>query len=126
LAANRVLFGIGYLIWPDRVGFGWIGRSARRPQTQVLTRIHVLTRALGAREEVLGLGALAALRNGGAAARPWFAAHLGADATDVAATLIARDDLPRSGFRFATAMAGASTAVAALGAAQPADLPPRD
>src|SRR5215217_1105805 len=65
LAANRVLFGIGYLIWPDRVGSGWIGRSARRPQTRVLTR------ALGARDLVLGLGALAALRNGGAAARPW-------------------------------------------------------
>jgi hypothetical protein len=53
---------------------------------------------------------------GARSARPWFAAHAVADATDLAATVAARDSLPKSGFRFALAMAGASTAIAILGA----------
>ena len=113
LALNRVLFGLGYIVAPDRVGGGWIGRQASRPQTKVLTR------ALGARDLVLGLGALRALRSEDAAVRTWFAAHTVADGTDLVATIIARDELPTKGFRFATAMAGASTAIAALGTARP-------
>jgi hypothetical protein len=109
LAANRVLFGIGYLVAPERVGGGWIGRQAKSSQTQVFTR------ALGARDLVLGLGALDALRSG-RGARSWFAAHAIADGTDLAATIAARDKLPASGYRFATAMAGASTAIAAAAA----------
>lgn len=109
LAANRVLFGIGYLIAPERVGGGWIGHQARSPQTQVFAR------ALGARDLVLGLGALGALRSG-AGARSWFAAHAIADGTDLAATIAAREKLPASGYRFATAMAGASTGIAAAAA----------
>ena len=49
-------------------------------------------------------------------ARPWFAAHAVADATDLAATIAAKDSLPRSGFRFALVMAGVSTAIAVFGA----------
>jgi len=113
LALNRVLFGLSYIVAPDRVGGGWIGRQASRPQTKVLTR------ALGARDLVLGLGALRALRSEDAAVRTWFAAHTVADGTDLVATIIARDELPTKGFRFATAMAGASTAIAALGTARP-------
>ena len=62
-------------------------------------------------------GALAALvRSRHQEARGWFAAHAVADVTDLIATLLARDELPRSGFRFGTAMAAGSTAVAVLGA----------
>jgi len=111
LALNRVLFGIGYIVAPGRVGGGWIGRQASKPQTQVLTR------ALGARDLVLGAGALWALRSRNGSARAWFAAHTVADGTDLMATIVARDELPGKGFRFATAMAGASTAIAALGTA---------
>jgi len=39
-----------------------------------------------------------------------------ADATDLAATIAAKDSLPRSGFRFALVMAGVSTAIAVFGA----------
>jgi hypothetical protein len=109
LALNRALFGVAYLVEPRRTGAGWVGRSARKRGTTVLTR------ALGARDLALALGALAALRGGGDA-RGWFAAHALADGSDLAATLAARDDLPRQGLRFATAMAGASTAVAIAGA----------
>jgi hypothetical protein len=109
LAINRALFGVAYLVEPKRTGAGWIGRPARKGGATVLTR------ALGARDLALALGALAALRGRGDA-RGWFAAHALADGGDLAATLAARDDLPRQGFRFATAMAGASTAVAIAGA----------
>ena len=109
LALNRALFGIAYLVEPKRTGAGWVGRPARKPGATVLTR------ALGARDLALALGALAALRAGGDA-RGWFAAHALADGSDLAATLAVRDELPRQGFRFASAMAGTSTAVAIVGA----------
>ena len=111
LSLNRVAFGIAYLAAPARTGRGWIGRAAKNPATRVFTR------ALGARDLALGAGALRALATGNhAEARSWMAAHAVADGVDLAATLAARDRLPQSGFRFATAMAGGSTAVALLGA----------
>ena len=87
------------------VGRGWIGRHAAKPQTQVFTR------ALGARDLALGLGAVNALRSG-QGGRSWFAAHAIVDGTDLVATIAARDKLPASGYRFAMAMAGASTLIA--------------
>jgi hypothetical protein len=110
LAVNRVLFGVGYLAAPERTAGSWIGRAAQKEGTKVFTR------ALGARDLALGAGALQALARQGADPRPWFAAHALADATDFAATLAARDRLPREGVRFALAMAGASTAIAVAGA----------
>jgi hypothetical protein len=110
LAINRIAFGLGYIAAPERTGSGWIGKPAEKGGTTVLTR------ALGARDLVLGAGALWAMRQGRDSARPWFAAHAVADATDLAATVAAKDSLPRSGFRFALAMAGVSTAIAILGA----------
>lgn len=110
LALNRIAFGVGYIAAPERTGGGWIGKPAKQGGTTVLTR------ALGARDLVLGAGALWAMRRGAESSRPWFAAHAVADATDLAATVAAKDDLPRSGFRFALGMAGVSTAIAILGA----------
>jgi hypothetical protein len=110
LAINRIAFGAGYIAAPEKTGAGWVGKAARKGGATVLTR------ALGVRDLVLGAGALWAMREGNGAARPWFAAHAVADATDLAATVAAKDSLPRSGFRFAMAMAGISTAIAILGA----------
>jgi hypothetical protein len=115
LALNRVAFGIAYLVAPSKTAGGWVGSVARDPAS------HVLTRALGARDLVLGLGALGAMWRGEPTARPWFAAHAIADATDLAATIASRRRLPRDGYRFGVAMAGASTAVAVLGAARLSD-----
>jgi len=110
LAINRIAFGLGYIAAPERTGKGWVGKAAEKGGATVLTR------ALGARDLVLGAGALWAMQRRAESARPWFAAHAVADATDLAATVAARDSLPRSGFRFALAMAGISTAIAVLGA----------
>ena len=107
LAANRVVFGVGYLVAPQRTAGGWVGRAGRTKASTVITR------ALGARDLSLGGGALVALLEGDEAqARRWFGAQAVADAVDLAATLRVRDGLPTSGFRFGTAMAGASTAIA--------------
>jgi hypothetical protein len=106
LAANRSLFGIGYLVAPERSGSGWIGKAAEDDRTAFVTR------ALGARDLVLGLGALWAQRGGGTDPRGWFAAHAVADGVDLLATLAAREKLPARNFAFAATMAGASTAIA--------------
>src|SRR5215208_2955074 len=103
LAINRIGFGLGYIVAPERTGQGWVGKAAKKGGTTVLTR-------------ALGAGALWAMSRSPRSARPWFAAHAVADATDLAATLAAKDELPASGFRFATVMAAASTAIAILGA----------
>ena len=106
LAANRLLFGIGFLLAPQRVSRGWIGRAGGRPA------VTVLARAVGARDVVLGAGGLASLADDGADPRPWFAAQAVGDTIDLLATQAARDALPKSGYRLGIAMAGASAAVA--------------
>jgi hypothetical protein len=110
LALNRCAFGLGYLAAPARAGRGWIDRDAERPPTQVMIR------GLGARDLALGLGSLRALLDEDGSPRPWFAAHALADAADLVATLAAGPTLPRRNLLFASAMAGASTAVAIAGA----------
>jgi hypothetical protein len=107
LAANRTLFGIGYLVAPRRTASGWVGRAG------ISAASTVLTRALGVRDLALAAGGLAALQaRDPKATRAWFGAQAAADAVDLAATVAARDSLPRSGFLFGSAMAGTSTAIA--------------
>ena len=106
LAVNRVLFGIGFLVTPERSARTWIGSTARRGGARIFAQ------AVGARDLALGAGALAAMRNG-RSARPWFAAHLASDATDLVATWRLRHDLPSASAAYALTVAGASTAIAA-------------
>lgn len=106
LAANRTLFGIGYLVAPARLGGGWFEDAAEDG------RAAAPIRALGARDLVLGIGALWAQRGAGTDARAWFAAHAISDAVDLAATVAGRTRLSSSAFAFASAMAGGSTAIA--------------
>jgi hypothetical protein len=75
-----------------------------------------MIRGPGARDLGLGIGALGALLDDAGAPRPWFAAHALADGADIAATLAARDALPRRNLLFASAMAGVCTAIAIGGA----------
>jgi hypothetical protein len=106
LCLNRIAFGLAYLVAPGRFARSWIGRVAIHPAAQVFTRGH------GARDVALGLGALIPLIRGDErSARPWMAGQALADGSDVAATVAARRRLPRSGARFALAVAGVSTAV---------------
>jgi hypothetical protein len=111
LSANRIGFGVAYLLRPARSGRSWIGVTAREPATQVITRGH------GARDLVLGAGALGALAGGeDRVAGAWLAGQAVADAADFTSTVLARRQLPAKGVRIALLMAGLGTVVSAGGA----------
>ena len=86
-AAGRVAMGAALMLVPARIGGRWVGPAGERPEVQVITA------ALGARDVGLGAGVLVTLAQG-SGARPWIAAGVVADATDLAATLRARSVLP--------------------------------
>jgi len=109
LAANRILFGVAFLAAPAATGSGWIGRDAKR------TPVKLLLRAVGARDLVLGAGALAALTAERCDPRSWMATQAVCDVADLAATFAARDSIPEAGFRAAAALAGVSAAIAIAG-----------
>ena len=110
IAAGRVLFGIGLLAAPAAVARGWLGEEAGRPAAVELLR------GLGARDVVLGAGALVNLRDGGSPA-PWIAAGAAADTVDMVAAVAVGDGIPPAGrwatIALATAAAVAGAAVAA-------------
>lgn len=110
IAAGRVGFGVALILAPQRVTAPWLGRDARRAGTQVISR------GLGARDLVLGAGALVTPE---AQLRPWVAAALVADTTDLMAAVAAGDSLPLTGRMLVGAVASAG---AALGAAALAGL----
>jgi hypothetical protein len=112
LAVNRAGFGLNYLLRPRQARTSWIGRAARKPGTQVIVR------AQGIRDFALGAGALRAAARGDARElRAWVAGQTLSDLTDLVATWIAHDDLPKRRARLAMAVAGVSTAVGAAAAA---------
>jgi hypothetical protein len=104
---GRVAFGIALLASPERIGAAWLGPDAERLPTQTALR------GLGARDLALAGGAAwASLRNGDA--RSWLIATVAGDVADVAAALLARDDLPPRGRRGTLALAGGSALAGAL------------
>ena len=91
LAWGRIAAGAALLAVPRLVGTVWVGgETAGRPGA------HVLLRALGVRDLVIGLGLKAALDRD-APTRGWLEGGLAADGVDATATLLAGDDLPASG-----------------------------
>jgi len=91
LALGRVAIGAALVASPrSKIGTGWVGGDAERPS------VSLLMRAVGARDVALGLGTLAALRQGGAL-RPWLIGASLADATDLVATLGAGKAVPAQG-----------------------------
>lgn len=111
LAGARVLVGAVLAVAPRQAAQGWIGRSARKAPTQVLGR------ALGVRDAAMGVGVLLTADDV-AAVRPWLAACVAADAVDCAASLAARDELPRAGALAVAVVAAASAAASAALAAK--------
>jgi len=112
IAAGRVGFGVALILAPRRVTAQWLGRDARRAGTQVISR------GLGARDLVLGAGALVVPE---AQLRPWVVAAIVADAADLVATVAAGDSLPLTGRVLVGAVASAG---AVLGATALAGLRP--
>ena len=105
-AAARAILGAALVAAPQPIGAAWVGRDARRPSSRVYSA------AVGSRDAALGLGMLNAAFEG-RGARPWIAAGIVADATDMLATLRRRDELPRFGVAAVGLMAGTSAALGA-------------
>ena len=101
-AVGRLAFGAALVAAPGRTASGWLGDDSARPGTKVAVR------GLGARDLALSAGVLAAAPGGDL--RPWLAACVGCDLSDIAATLAAGDALPERARIGTVALAGAAAA----------------
>lgn len=105
LAAGRVAVGIALVADPAGSTRRWLGsRSEDDPGREVAVR------ALGARDVLLGVGTLVALRSGNdvrEAAR-WLEAGVVADLADAAATVVADDLDAPPGFALGVALGSAA------------------
>ena len=102
----RVAYGVALIAAPGRLTLRWLGDGAGDAPVQIPLR------GLGAREAILHTGALIALRNG-RALRPWLAASIAGDLTDVVATAAGRRRLP-PGSPLATLAVGGGSALITL------------
>jgi len=84
--------------------------------------MRVFARMLGGRDIVLGLGVVIALDRG-APVRGWLEAGAVADTVDLAASVLARDDMPRSAYLNTVALAGGA-ALAGVWLSRRLDPPP--
>ncbi len=109
----RVAYGLALILAPGRVARRWLGSAAHAAPTQVALR------GIGAREIGLHAGALAATLSG-QAVRPWLAASMVGDLTDVAGTVCAAEGLPR-GSAIATLIVGGGSAALSAGLAAALD-----
>lgn len=102
----RIAYGAGLVAAPERLARRWLGPAAATPPTQVPLR------ALGVREAILHAGALAAVL-GDRPVRPWLAASIAGDLSDIASTVAARRGLPGGAPAATAIVAGASAAISA-------------
>ena len=111
ISIARFCFGVVFISRPKIMDEAWIGRQARLPGAQVLTR------AVGARDLALGLGGVqAAVRNDGSA-RQWLGAAAICDAVDFGATYAAGRKIPGSARTSVMAIAAGSTVLSLIVAA---------
>jgi hypothetical protein len=91
LQAGRALIGAALVVAPQAPGGNWVGDDARTPGGRVAMR------ALGAREVLVGIGALRAARSGSTSeAVAWSLGLAACDVVDGVATLAEARELPRS------------------------------
>jgi hypothetical protein len=106
----RIAYGVALVAAPERLTRRWLGPAVVHDPAQVALR------GLGAREVLLHAGGLAATLRGGAV-RPWLAASVAGDRSDIAATAAGRRGLPAGAAPATLAVAGASAAISvAVGA----------
>jgi hypothetical protein len=106
----RIAYGLGLVAVPRRLTERWLGATAAQAGTQVAVR------GLGAREALLHVGAVIAAVCG-RPVRPWLAASVAGDLTDIAATAVAAGELPGGSVRATAAVAGGSALLSAALAA---------
>src|SRR2546423_8495139 len=87
VAAARIVFGLGFIAMPGWTGRVWIGRDSDRPA------VRVLTQAIGARDLLMGGGAMIAMRRR-KHVRGWSQAILATDGIDFTFPVASRDGFP--------------------------------
>ena len=103
---GRVVFGIGFITMPGWTGRIWIGSDSHRPAVKTLTQ------AIGARDLMMGAGALIAMRRG-KRARGWLEAIAVTDAIDFSCGFLAGGRIPKSSRLAVLVLAGMSALQAA-------------
>lgn len=116
MARGRMAIGAAALAAPGLAGRVMFGRNGSGPGTKAFARM------IGGRDVVLGLGVVIALDRG-APVRGWLEAGAVADTVDLAASVLARDDMPRSAYLNTVALAGGA-ALAGLWLSRRLDPPP--
>jgi hypothetical protein len=111
ISLGRFVFGVAFIAEPRLMERAWIGKQARLPGAQLLTR------AVGARDLALGLGGLQAVTRDDGSARPWLAAAAVCDAVDFGATWTAGRGIPRQPRTGVLAIAGVFALLSAIAAA---------
>jgi hypothetical protein len=106
----RIAYGAALVAAPERLTRRWLGPATAHDPAQVALR------GLGAREVLLHAGGLAATLRGGAV-RPWLAASVAGDLSDIAATAAGRRGLPDGSAPATLAVAGASALISVAVAA---------
>jgi hypothetical protein len=102
----RIAYGAALLAAPDKVTKRWLGPGRHGAAATVALR------GLGAREVAIhAAGLVAALR--AAPVRPWLAASIAGDLSDIAATTASRSGLPSGATPATAAVAGGSAALSA-------------
>jgi len=112
ISLSRFLVGLAFIANPKIMDQAWIGKQARLPGPQLLSR------AVGARDLTLGAGGLQAAIRGDGSAQQWLAAAAICDAVDFGATYTAGRGIPRSARTSVlgiAAVAGVLSAIAAVG-----------
>jgi len=106
----RIAYGAALVAAPERLTRRWLGPATAGDPAQVALR------GLGAREVLLHAGGLAATVRGDAV-RPWLAASVAGDLSDIAATVAGRRGLPKGSAPATLAVAGASALISVAVAA---------
>lgn len=107
LAGGRVALGAALALAPRRLGRVWLGSAVDDRATRVAVR------SMGARDAVIGAGALMAARRG-APVRGWLEAGAAADGADLLASLLGGSRLPLGGRVAVPVFAAAGMAAGAV------------
>jgi hypothetical protein len=111
ISLSRFIFGIVFIANPKIMEQAWIGKQARLPGAQLLTR------AVGARDLTLGAGGIQAVVRDDGSAQQWLAAAAVCDAVDFGATYTAGRGIPRSARASVLVLAAAGAVLSAIAAA---------
>jgi hypothetical protein len=111
ISLSRFVIGIVFIANPRIMEQAWIGKQARLPGSQLLSR------AVGARDLTLGAGGVQAVIRDDGSAQQWLAAAAVCDAVDFGATYTAGRGIPRTARTSVLAVAAAGALLSAIAAA---------